>query len=122
MSRFLELEGAYLVMGIVVLAITLYVTTRPFMSPRALRRGVPIVGIVVALLIAGHYWITTSRIAEVKRAFDEGKPILCESRIFRNAAQSIQIRKGVAGWRIVGDTFVSPSYLRPFHLARCIVK
>jgi hypothetical protein len=122
LGKFFYLEGAYLILAGIILLVTLFVTTRPFMSPSAPRKGLISVGIVLAVFIAAHFWITTSRMAEVKAAFKAGKPILCESRMLRKMAQSIEIRKGVAGWKIEGDNFVSPQYTRPFHLARCIVK
>ncbi|WP_456391841.1 hypothetical protein [Nitratifractor sp.] len=121
-GKFFYLEGAYLILAGIILLVTLFVTTRPFMSPEAPKKGLLGVGLVLALFIGAHFWITTSRIAEVKAAFRAGKPVLCESRMLRKMAQSIEIRKGVAGWRIEGDDFVSPQYTRPFHTARCIVK
>ncbi|WP_292654134.1 hypothetical protein [Nitratifractor sp.] len=123
LEKFFYLEGAYLILGGIILLITLYVTTRPFMSSAAPRKGLTIVAIVLALFIGLHFWVTTSRIASVKAAFYAGKPVLCESRMLRKMAQSIEIRKDTAArWRIEGDNFVSPEYTRPFHLARCIVK
>ena len=122
LEKFFYLEGAYLILAGIILLVTLYVTTRPFMSPSAPRKGLIGVGLVLALFIGAHFWITTSRIAAVKKAFESGKPVLCESRMLRKMAQSIEIRKGMAGWRIEGDNFVSPEYTRPFHLARCIVE
>ncbi len=121
-EKFFYLEGAYLILAGIILLVTLFVTTRPFMSPGAPKKGLLGVGLVLALFIGVHFWITTSRIAEVKAAFLAGKPVLCESRMLRKMAQSIEIRKGVAGWRIEGDDFISPQYTRPFHTARCIVK
>ena len=123
LKNFFYLEGAYLILAGIILLVTLYVTTRPFMSRNAPRKGMTIVAIVLALFIGAHFWVTTSRIAEVKEAFKAGKPVLCESRMLRKMAQSIEIRRGTAArWRIEGDNFVSPEYTRPFHLARCIVK
>ena len=122
-GKFFYLEGAYLIMAVIILLITLYVTTRPFMSPSAPKKGLTIVTLVLAFFIGAHFWVTTSRIAKVKAAFTSGKPVLCESRMLRKMAQSIEIRKGTAAhWRIEGDNFVSPEYTRPFHMARCIVK
>jgi hypothetical protein len=106
----------------IILLITLFVTTRPFMSPDAPKKGLLWVSLVLAFFIGAHFWVTTSRIAAVKKAFEAGKPVLCESRMLRKMAQSIEIRKGPAEWRIEGDNFVSPQYTRPFHIARCIVK
>ena len=121
--NFFYLEGAYLILAGIILLVTLYVTTRPFMSPGAPRKGLGIVTLVLALFIGAHYWVTTSRIAAVKAAFEAGKPVLCESRMLRKMAQSIEIRKDTAAhWRIEGDNFVSPEFVRPYHTARCIVK
>ncbi len=123
LKEFFYLEGAYLILAGIILLVTLFVTTRPFMSSTAPRKGMTIVAIILALFIGAHYWITTSRIASVKLAFNAGKPVLCESRMLRKMAQSVEIRKDTAArWRIEGDNFVSPEYTRPFHIARCIVK
>jgi hypothetical protein len=122
LGKFFYLEGAYLILAGVILLVTLFVTTRPFMSPTAPKTGLLSVGTLLALAIGAHFWITTSRIAEVRQAFEEGKPVLCESRMLRKMSQSVEIRKGMAGWRIDGDNFVSPSHVRPFHMARCIVE
>ena len=59
--------------------------------------------------------------AEVRTAFEQDKPILCESRMLRKVAQSVIIQKSKE-WSMEGDLFVSPNYSRPFHSARCIVK
>ena len=120
MQEFLKLEAAYLMMGLVALAITWFVTTRPFMSSDAPRKGLIGVVLVVALLVGGHYALTTSRMATVREAFQKDQQILCESRMLRKAAQSVVIRKS-KGWTLQGDQFVSPQYVRPFHTSRCIV-
>ncbi len=121
-EKFFYLEGAYLILAGIILLVTLFVTTRPFMSHEAPKKGLIGVGLILALFIGAHFWMTSSRMAAVKAAFRHGKPVLCESRMLRKMAQSIEIRKGVAGWRLKGDNFVSPQYIRPFHVARCIVK
>jgi hypothetical protein len=123
MRDFFYLEGAYLILGGIVLLVTLFITTRPFMSKTAPRNGLLGVGAVIALLVGGHFYVTTTRMAEVKNAFQSGKSVLCESRMLRKAAQYIEIRKDTeANWRLEGDEFVSDSFVRPFHTARCIVK
>ena len=123
LGKFFYLEGAYLILAGIILLITFYVTTRPFMSPKAPKKGLSLVAIVLAIFIGMHFWVTTSRISAVKQAFEAGKPVLCESRMLRKMAQSVQIHKGTAAkWHIEGDNFVSPSFVRPFHMARCIVK
>ncbi len=59
---------------------------------------------------------------EVKEAFNSGKAVLCESRMLRKMAQSIEIKKGIGDWELRGDEFVSPNFSRSFYTARCIVK
>jgi hypothetical protein len=120
MATFFQLEAAYLIIGGVMILITLYVTTRPFMSKSAPKKGLIGVTIVVALMVGGHYALTVSRMQSVREAFAADKEILCESRMLRKVAQSVVVRKS-RGWDIQGDTFVSPLYVRPFHLSRCIV-
>ncbi|WP_457597118.1 hypothetical protein [Hydrogenimonas sp.] len=120
MKEFFYIEGAYLILGAIVLLITLFVTTRPFMGPGAVKKGMAGVSLFLALAIGAHYWVTTSRMAEVKAAFEAGKPVICESRLIRKGAQSLIIRKKL-GWRLEGDYFVSDHYVRPFFTARCVV-
>ena len=121
MKSFLYLEGAYLILGGIVLLITLFVTTRPFMGKGAVKRGLLWVTLVLAVMIGGHYYMTTARMAEVRAAFDANKVILCESRMQRKVAQVVRIKKSRA-WRLEGDNLVSPYYERPFFIARCIVE
>ena len=121
MQKFFILEGGYLLIALFILAITLFVTTRPFMAKGAVKKGLLSVSIILAIFIGGHFYVTSSRMAEVKRAFEEGKTILCESRMLRKAAQSVSIEKS-NDWHMEGDNFVSPHYSRPFYSARCIVK
>jgi len=97
------------------------VTTRPFMSKGALKKGMLWVSLVLAFFIGLHFKITTDRMSEVKMAFNEGKTVICESRATRKVAQSVDINKR-REWKLEGDIFVSPNYSRPFHTARCLVK
>jgi len=120
MQQFFELEAAYLVIGAVVLLITLFVSTRPFMSPTAPRNGLLGVLLVIVLMIGGHYYMTTSRMADARAAFAQDKQLLCESRMLRKVAQSVVVQRS-KGWELRGDLLVSPLYVRPFHVARCIV-
>jgi len=121
MQKFFILEGGYLLISLFILGITLFVSTRPFMPKGGYKKGLGVVAFVLALFIGGHYYITTSRMAEVRAAFEQDKPILCESRMLRKVAQSVMIQKSKE-WSMEGDLFVSPHYSRPFHSARCIVK
>jgi len=81
MKNFFYLEGAYLILGFIILLITLFVTTRPFMSQGAVKKGLVWVSLVIAVAIAGHYSVTTSRMAEVKEAFESNQVIICERRV-----------------------------------------
>ena len=121
MYEFLILEGAYIVIGLFILAITLFVTTRPFMSKGAVKKGLSSVFIIVAILIGAHYIITKNRMSKAKEAFNAGKSVLCENRVYTKAAQFITINKEY-GWHLEGNEFKSPNYNRGFHLARCIIK
>jgi hypothetical protein len=121
MKNFFFLEGAYLILGGIILLITLFVGTRPFMSKGAAKRGLLWVFLVLALFIGAHYAITINRMEEVKVAFEKDLPVICESRMQRKVAQSVNIQKSKE-WSLEGDNFVSPNYSRPFFSARCIVK
>lgn len=121
MKNFFYLEGAYLILGAIILLITLFVGTRPFMSKGAAKRGLLWVTLVLSLFIGAHYSMTINRMEEVKTAFRDDKPIICESRMQRKVAQIVNIQKSKE-WALQGDNFVSPNYARPFFTARCVVK
>ncbi len=120
MKNFFYLEGGYLILGAIVMLVTLFVTTRPFMGKGAVKKGMGAVGSVIAVLIGAHYWVTTERMSEVKEAFERGEKVICENRVIRKGSQSIIISKQ-NGWRLDGEYFVSDAYTRPFFTARCIV-
>jgi len=121
MYRFLELEAGYLFIAFVMLAVTLFVTTRPFFSKGAIKKGLISVTIFWAFAIGFHYKVTTDRITSVKEAFKKGHMVICESRATRKVAQSVDVDKS-REWTLEGDIFRSPNYGRVFHTARCIVK
>ena len=121
MANFFFLEGGYLILAAIILLITLFVTTRPFMSKGAVKKGLISVFLVLAVAIGAHYFVTTNRMADVKAAFAEDKTIICESRMVRKVAPYVLIKKS-RGWRLEGDNFVSDDYTRPFFSARCIVE
>ena len=72
-------------------------------------------------MVGGHYTITMNRILEVKSAFAQDLPIICESRATRKVSPIVIIQKSKE-WAIEKDNFVSPHYSRPFFVARCLVK
>ena len=120
MGKFLELEAGYLFIGFVILMVTLFVSTRPFFGKGAVKRGMLSVGLFLAIAIGTHFYVTTSRMVEVKAAFNEGKDVICESRATRKVAQSVDVNIHKE-WRLEGDVFASPNYSRVFHSARCIL-
>lgn len=123
MSSFLQLEGGYLIIGAFILAVSFFVGTRPFVGDgKSYKKIVPYTAMVLAIFILGHYWLTTSRISEVKDRFNSGGAIICESKAQRKVAQSIIIDpKKPQGWILDGDQFISPQFSRSFHTSRCIV-
>ena len=121
MQKFFILEGGYLILALFIIMVTLFAATRPFMPKGALKTGLAGVIIVLSIFIGGHFYVTTSRMAEVKSAFEKDQIIICESRMQRKVAQTVIIQKS-NDWQMEGDNFVSPNYSRPFHSARCIVK
>ncbi len=120
MSKFLELEAGYLVIGLLIMLITLFVGSRPMFKKGAAPRALLVVGFILAIFIALHHNVTTSRMAEVKQAFSEGKDVICESRATRKVAQSVTVNINKE-WTLNGDVFASPNYSRVFHTARCIL-
>ena len=120
MEKFLELEAGYLFIGFVILAVTLFVSTRPFFGKGAVKRAMLSVGLFWTLAIGAHFYVTTSRMTEVKSAFHEGKTVICESRATRKVAQSVDVNINKE-WILEGDVFASPNYSRVFHSARCIL-
>ncbi len=121
MKEFFILEGAYLTIGVFALLVTLFVCTRPFMPKGTVKKGLFYVGGFIAVAILSHYYFTISRMQSVKEAFENGKEVVCENRIYTKGANSITVRKSEE-WKIVNDNFVSPNYTRKFFLARCFVK
>jgi len=119
MNKFFILEGGNLTIAIFFLLIAIFISTRPFIR-NGVKKFILFATIAMfSLLIAGHYMITSSRMAGVKKAFNEDKEVVCESRMNRKAAQSISIKKS-NGWSLDGDVFTNPNYERVFHTSRCI--
>ena len=121
MGKFLELEAGYLFIGFVVLAVTLFVSTRPFFAKGSYKKALLSVGIFWAIAISFHFKITIDRMSEVKEAFKAEKIIICESRATRKVAQSVDVDINNE-WSLEGDVFSSPNYNRVFHSARCLIK
>ncbi len=119
MELFFELEIVYIVIGIFILSVTAFVTTRDFMPPAAFKKGMISISMMLATLIAMHYYMTTTRMDGVKKLFNEGETIICENKMRRTISQSVLISKDL-GWRLDGDLLKSDDYERDFHTSRCV--
>ncbi len=119
MELFFELEIAYIVIGLFVLAVTAFVTTRDFVPRVAFKRGMLGVGGLIILMITAHYYITTQRMDGVKKIFNEGGTVICENKMHRTISRSVLISKKLE-WELDGDYFFSKNHMRKFHTARCI--
>jgi len=119
MENFFELEIAYIVIGIFFLLVTAFVTTRDFMPKVAFKRGMLGIFAFFAIMISIHYFVTTNRMDNVKKLFNEGKTIICENKMRRTISQSVLISQKL-GWRLEGDYFKNPDFERDFFTARCV--
>ena len=119
MELFFKLEAGYLGIGLFTLLVTLFVTSRPFMSKGSVKRGLIFMGPAIAMFIGMHFYVTKDRINNVETAFENGEKVICESRMIRKVAQSVTIEKSNE-WTLEKHMFSSPNYSRKFFSARCI--
>jgi len=119
MDLFLELEGPYIVIGLFILGITAFVTTRDFVPRVAFKRGMISVTMGLFTLISIHYYMTTSRMTNVEAIYNNGETVICENKMQRTISQSVLIRHDM-GWEIEDHLFKNPDYVRDFHTSRCV--
>ncbi len=119
MERFIELEAAYMVIGVFLLIITAFVTTRDFVPRRSFKWGMSLVSGFILLMIVTHYSVTTSRMVEVKESFHAGEIIICENKMRRTISKSVLLSLEL-GWKVEADLFTNPDYERDFHTSRCL--
>lgn len=119
MELFFELEIVYIVIGIFVLGVTAFVTTRDFVPKTAFKRGMLGVVLIFTIMISAHYFTTTARMSGVKKIFNEDGIIICENKMHRTISQSVLVSKAL-DWRLEGHLFVSDNYERDFHTSRCV--
>ena len=119
MDLFLELEIVYIVIGIFILSITAFVTSRDFVPAGAFKKGMLSVGAFVTIMIVAHYNVTTTRMSNVEKMFLEGQTIICENKMRRTISRSILLSQKL-GWRVENHLFKNPDYERDFHTSRCI--
>jgi energy-coupling factor transporter transmembrane protein EcfT len=119
MELFFKLEAGYLGIGLFVLVITLIVTTRPFVAKGIWKKSLAIVSIIMGFFIGLHYIVTTNRIYEVEKTFNDNQKVICENRAIRKVSQSVIIEKSNE-WVLDNHMLSSPNYNREFFTARCI--
>lgn len=119
MELFLKLEAGYLGIALFALVITLIVTTRSFVAKGVWKKSLAIMTIIVGFFIGLHYIVTTNRIYEVEKTFNDNQKVVCENRAIRKVSQSVIIEKSNE-WILDNHMFSSPNYSRKFFTARCI--
>ena len=119
MNLFLELEGAYIVIGIFFLIITAIVTTRSTLPKQSFKYGMIGVFSIFAGMIAAHYYTTIVRMDGVKTIFNEGGIIICENKMHKTISKSVLISKELE-WRLEEDLLMSDNHTRDFHTSRCV--
>lgn len=119
MELFFQLEAGYLGIAAFALLITIFVTTRPFVARGAWKKGVTFILLSITGFIGAHYFVTIDRMTGVEAAYNNGKKVICESRMVRKVAQSVTIERSNE-WNLDKHVFSSPNYSRGFFSARCI--
>lgn len=119
MELFLELEIVYIVIGIFILSVTAFVTTREFMPKGAFKKGFISVATMVTLMVAFHYNLTVSRMNGVEELFNAGETIICENKMRRTVSRSVLLSQKL-GWRLEDHLFKNDDYERDFHTSRCV--
>lgn len=121
MKDFFILEGGLLTVSAFILAVTIFTSTRSFVSKNAFKRMVPGVFIVLVIVIVWHYNQTVDRMELVKKEFKSGKIIVCDNKGDLTLGRNVLIDKSRYGWKIDEYFFVSDEYPRKFHISRCVV-
>ena len=121
MEQFFILEGGLLVVSAFMLAVTAFTTTRSFIPKGSFIKIFPGVFIVLAIVIALHYDQTVDRMVLVKKAFEDGKIIVCDNKGDLTLGHSILVDKSRYGWQATDYYFISSEYPRNFHISRCVV-
>lgn len=120
MTHFFSMELPYISIALFILAVTLFIGTRSFISPFVLRRFLPALAVFLALAIGLHFKTTEDRALEVKAAFEKGQVILCSERRSKMGDRNIEVTRG-ALWRSDGEFFIN-SEGNKFSIRQCIVK
>lgn len=100
MENIFILEGGLLVVSAFILAVTIFTSTRSFVSKGAYKRTVPGVFLVLVFIIALHYTQTVERMELVKKEFENGKTIVCDNKGDLTLGRNVLIDKSRYGWQI----------------------
>lgn len=119
MQNFFYVETPYLMISVFILAVFVFVATRPFVSVLLLKRGLPILVVLLSVGIGFHYVSTESRAEEVKKGFNDGYIIFCSERRSKSGDRNIEVSKGDM-WRLDGEFFVN-SEGNKFSVRQCVV-
>lgn len=119
MELFFELEAVYLVIGVFILSVTAFVTSRDFVPKGAFKKGMLLVGGFVAIMVAFHYNMTTSRMEGTEKIFTSGETVICENKMRRTISKSVLLSQAL-GWRLENHLFKNDDYERDFHTSRCV--
>ena len=116
LSDFFHEELVFILIALFVFAIGVFVATRDFV-PLNPKRFLPLFALALIVGLIAHYNWRKNHMAEVAKAFEEGKRIECIDKTTKLGG--IIIHKGA--WRLEGDTFVNPAFHRTYNIRQCIV-
>ncbi len=117
MLNFFHEELVFILVSLFVFALTAFVVTRPFVHLPA-KKILPAVALFLIVALIAHYNWRMAHIAKVKKAFSEGKNILCIDKT--NKIGYVLINKGE--WKIVNDEFRHPEFPRGYNVRQCVVE
>lgn len=117
MLDFLKEEAVFIFIALFVFGIATFVVTRPFVKLKP-KKILPALAVFLILGLILHYNYRISHIENVKKAFNEGKNILCVDKT--NKLGQVLVKKGE--WRLENDIFVNPEFPRGYNIRQCIVE
>jgi hypothetical protein len=115
-ADFFKEEFVLILIALFVFGIATFIATRDFVPLRP-KRFLPLFGLLLLAGLLLHYNWRKNHMAEVARAFEEGKRIECIDKTTKLGG--IVIHKGE--WSLEGDTFKNPGFYRTYNIRQCIV-
>jgi len=120
MTHFFSMELPYIAIALFILAVTVFIGTRSFISPLVLRRFLPALALFLVLAIGLHYQASEDRAAQVKEAFEKDQVILCSERRSKMGDRNIEVVKGDL-WSQKEGFFINNAGNK-FSIRQCVVK